>query len=281
MMAYWQTKYLKQVHARARDPILYIIAAITIMIALVNISTRLSDAENYAAPIKWQNPVTSELSSAAALIILLPFVFAFFDHYSFTIKTWRTRLVLYIASSILFSVAHVFLMVLMRQAAWPILLDAPYNFFAGGAGELLYEYRKDAITFILFVFFAGLQRQLKVAQAAEKKDIEPLTLKSGATTILLQPAEFLYAKSAGNYAEVTSFSGTQLARITLAELETALQARGCDAVRIHRSCLVNLIAIMETSPLAGGDLSIKLKDGETLRASRRYREKLKAFTDTP
>lgn len=260
---------------RTRDPFLYVIAAITLMIAFVNISTALSDAENYGTPLPWQAPVVAEISSAMALFILLPFVFAFFDRYSFTIKVWHKRLVPYFAVSILFSGAHVFLMVVMRQAAWPLLLEAPYDFFAGGLGELVYEYRKDAATFVLFAFLAGLQRQIQAAQAAGKKITEPLMLKSGATTILLQPTDFLFAKSAGNYAEVTSLSGTQLARTTLAELEAALQASGCDAVRIHRSCLVNRTAIMETSPIAGGDLSVKLRGGETLRASRRYRDALK------
>ena len=77
-----------------------------------------------------------------------------------------------------------------------------------------------------------------------------------------------------NYAQITSLSATQLARITLAELEALLQANGCDAVRIHRSCIVNRAAILETTPIAGGDLTVKLRGGENLRASRRYKDKL-------
>jgi hypothetical protein len=256
---------------RMRDPLVYLIAFVTLVIAAVNVSTKLSDAIDFGAPLPLTNPITTEYSSAAALILLLPFLFSFFDRHPFTPAAWRSLLLPYIGASILFSLSHVFLMVMIRQAAWPILFDSNYQFFHGGYGKLIYEYRKDAITFLLYGVIAELQRQISLARAAGQSAAEPITLKSGATTILLRPAEFLYAKSAGNYAEITSLSGTQLARVTLKELADLLQTSGCDAARIHRSYIVNRSAIMETSPIAGGDLNVKLRGGETLRASRRYR----------
>jgi len=275
-MAQSHSKYWQQVKSRTRDPLLYVIAGVTLVISAVNVSTKLSDAADYGAAMPWQNPVTTEYSSAVALILILPFLFTFFRRYPFSLAGWHKLVLPYIAASILFSLVHVFLMVAVRQTAWPMLFDRPYNFFSGGIGELIYEYRKDAITFLIYLLIAELQRQVSLAKTAKTPMVEPITLKSGATTILLQPAEFLFAKSAGNYAEVTSLSGTQLARITLAELENALQSGGCDAVRIHRSCIVNRTAIMETTPIAGGDLSVKLRGDEKLRASRRYKDKLGA-----
>ena len=272
------SKHWHQVKARLTDPLLYIIAAVTLVIAAVNVSTKLSDASGYGAAIPWQDPVTTEYSSGLVLIIILPFLFAFFDQHPITRINWHRKLPFYVATSILFSLAHVVLMVAARQLAWPMLFDRPYNFFAGGINELVYEYRKDAITFLMYLLIAELQRQVLLAKTSRATTHEPIILKSGATTILLQPAEFLFAKSAGNYAEVTSLSGTQLARTTLAELEALLQQSGCDAVRIHRSCVVNRTAVMETAPIAGGDLSVKLRGGEKLRASRRYKETLASPT---
>lgn len=264
------------VKARTRDPLIYIIAMITLVIAAINVSIKLSDAARFSVPMVWQNPVTTEYSSVLALILILPLLFAFFDTRALSLKNWLQQLVPYIAASLLFSFAHVFLMVIIRTAAWPVVFDGPYEFFANGYGALLYEYQKDAVTFVTFMLIAQLQRQMVAAKAARQqaKPPEPITLKSGAAAILLQPQEFLLAKSAGNYAEVTSLSGTQLARITLTELEAILQAHGCDAVRVHRSYIVNRAAIMETSPIAGGDLMVKLRGGDSLRASRRYKSAL-------
>ena len=272
-MAVSHSKYWNLVKARVRDPLIFIIAAVALVIAAINVSVKLSDAAGFGAAMPWQNPVTTEYSSVVALILLLPLLFGFFSLRPVSLKTWQSLLLPYLGASIVFSLAHVFLMVAMRTAVWPLLFSGPYSFFNNGFGALLYEYQKDAVTFVSFVLISELQRQVGLAKAKSQQP-EPIALKSGAATILLQPAEFLFAKSAGNYAEVTSLSGTQLARITLAELEATLQGRGCDAVRVHRSYIVNRGAIMETSPIAGGDLMIKLRGGDSLRASRRYKDAL-------
>ncbi|MEX0298876.1 MAG: LytTR family DNA-binding domain-containing protein, partial [Kordiimonas sp.] len=274
VMVSWIIDWASRAKARMRDPLLYLIAGVTLIIGAVNVSTKLSDAADYGSTLPLSNPITTEYSSAAALILILPWLFAFFDKHPLSLQGWQRHIVPYFAASVAFSLMHVFLMVLMRKAAWPVLYDVPYDFFAGGYGEIIYEYRKDAITFMLYALIGELQRQIQLANIEKNKATDPITLKSGATTILIQPAEFLFAKSAGNYAEVTTTSGEHLARVTLTQLETKLKNKGCDAIRIHRSYIVNRATITETSPIAGGDFMLKLKNGETLRASRRYRAQL-------
>ena len=268
------TLYYEKLLIRLRDPLIYLLAGATLIIAAVNVSTRLTDAADLGLAVGWHSPVISEFSSAISIIILMPVLFAFFDLKPLRLAAWYHFAAPYFVVSVLFSLAHVGLMVSMREVAWPLLLAGDYRFFADGYGELLYEYRKDAITFLLYLLIWELQQQIKTARAAKAVVEEPITLKSGATTILLQPSEFLYATGAANYVEVTSLSGQQLARITLKDLLQSLQEKGCDAVRIHRSAIVNKRAIMETKPLAGGDLTIKLRGGETLRASRRFKSTL-------
>lgn len=273
-MAFLFNTYWQQVKDRCSDPLLFLIAGVTLVIGGVNVSTKMSDAADYGAPLPISNPLTTEFSSAAALILILPWLFAFFDRCPLTLQGWHRHILPYIAASVLFSLIHVGLMVIMRKMAWPALFEASYDFFAGGPGEILYEYRKDVITFLMYALVAELQRQVKLANAIQKQAAEPITLKSGATTILLQPSEFLFAKSAGNYAEITTSSGEHLARITLSDLAQQLQNHGCDAVRIHRSYILNRAVIAETSPIVGGDMMLKLKSGQTLRVSRRYKDVL-------
>ncbi|WP_321394940.1 LytTR family DNA-binding domain-containing protein [Emcibacter sp.] len=245
----------------------------TVVIAVVNVMTKMSDARGYGRDLPLADPLVTEFSSALAIILLLAPVFVFFDKMPLTRGTWQRALVPYIGASLVFSVLHVMIMVMIRKVAWPILFDGSYVFFTTGFSEALYEYRKDLVSFLLYFTLHKLQRQVKMAGKAGREKA-PVVLKSGATTILLHPYEFLFAKAAGNYVDIISRSGTQLARITLAELEKLLRDYGCDVVRIHRSYIVNRATIMETSPLAGGDLNVKLKNGEILRASRRYKDRL-------
>lgn len=263
----------KQLKCYLKSPVVWAAVLVTLVIGAVNVATKIDDFANAGRSIDWRQPIVTEYSSALMIILLLPFVFAFFERTPITQENWLKRVPTYATISILFSAFHVAGMVLIRKIIWPVLWDGPYQFFGHWFWTSFYEYRKDTITFLLLYFIFFLDQQLRLAKEKPAAP-EPITLKSGATTILLQPAEFLYAKSAGNYAEVTSLSGTQLARVTLKKLENLLINSGCNVARIHRSCIVNRSAIMETSPIAGGDLTVKLRGGETLRASRRYRDNL-------
>lgn len=260
--------------AHLKDTMLWVMVGVLLAVTISNVTTIISDAARAGAPVPWQRPVLTEVSSAVGAILMMPFLFAFFERLPLRTSNWISRLPAYMAVSMAFSAGHVFIMVMIRKAFWPVLFNAPYEFFGRYGGEAFYEYRKDAVTFLIILLLYTLERQVAQARAAKAAPQDPVLLKSGSTTILLQPSEFLYAKSAGNYAEVTSAAGTQLARVTLTELEALLREKGCDAARIHRSYIVNKAAITETAPIAGGDLNLKLRNGETLRASRRYRDKL-------
>jgi DNA-binding LytR/AlgR family response regulator len=83
-----------------------------------------------------------------------------------------------------------------------------------------------------------------------------------------------WAKAADNYVEVKANGVTHLARMTLAALETQLRLAGIDAVRVHRSYVVNRAWISEIIPSGDGDFRIRMSDGSELRGSRRYRENL-------
>lgn len=273
-MTAWLKTYKEALRTRRGDPILLVIAIITLIIGVVNVQTSVKDAADLGRQVSTLQEATGEFTSIAVIILMLVPVFALFDSLPLTRANWKHTLLPYLAFSVAFSAIHIFLMVMIREGLWPHLVGGEYEFFTTGFAEALYEYRKDAVTFGLYVLIWELQRQIRQAKASAKVIADPISLKSGATTILLQPAEFLYAKSAGNYAEVTSLSGTQLARITLSDLADLLQAKDCDAVRIHRSVIVNRSAVMETAPIAGGDVTVKLRGGEVLRASRRYKDAL-------
>ncbi|MGA9574205.1 MAG: LytTR family DNA-binding domain-containing protein [Lysobacterales bacterium] len=247
--------------------------AINAIFAAVNSASMISDFARIGKPIAWGKPVLYEVSSAIAIIIMLPLIIRAGEAWRPTRTNWLSLLPRYILATIAFSAGHVTLMVLMRKLLVPPLFGGSYEFLANGYGAILYEYWKDLRTFVLLIAGFFLLRELNAARAAKAR-AAPIELRSGATRILLDPADFLFAKAAANYAEIITRSGESLARVTLTELERLLTASGVDAVRVHRSILVNRVMIKRMDPLPGGDLTLTLKDGQKIRASRRFKSAL-------
>ena len=120
-------------------------------------------------------------------------------------------------------------------------------------------------------------RQLEAEVArAEARQTHRLTLKCGGRTLRIAADEFRAAQAAGNYVEIRLAGGEHLARSTLTELERQLSEAGIDAVRVHRSWLVNRDAIREIAPTGEGDVAITLDTGAKVPGSRRYRDRLDA-----
>ena len=194
---------------------------------------------------------------------------------------WAVALSAYIAGSLVFSAVHVAWIAMVRDSLWPVLFEGNYRFFADGIGLVsLYEYRKDVMAYAVILFllyvFRSVERHRMEADAArrEAQARHRVTLKCGGRTVFAEAAEFTMAKAAGNYVEARFGAREILARMTLGELSGLLTEAGVDAVRTHRSFLVNRSAITETVPTGEGDVRILLSDGSEVPGSRRYREGL-------
>lgn len=194
---------------------------------------------------------------------------------------WATALPVYFAGSLVFSAIHIAWIAGVRDSLWPLLFEGDYRFFADGVGLVsLYEYRKDVMAYVVILFllyvFRSVERHRMEADAArrEAQARHRVTLKCGGRTVFTEAAEFSMAKAAGNYVEARFGARDILARMTLTELEGLLTEAGVDAVRTHRSFLVNRAAISETVPTGEGDVRIVLSDGSEVPGSRRYREGL-------
>ncbi|MDY6946033.1 MAG: LytTR family DNA-binding domain-containing protein [Pseudomonadota bacterium] len=75
-----------------------------------------------------------------------------------------------------------------------------------------------------------------------------------------------------NYVHVHSASRSHLLRRTLQDLLAQLGEQRF--VRVHKSAAVNLSAIASLTPLFKGDYEISLRNGRTVRLSRRYKDAL-------
>ena len=195
---------------------------------------------------------------------------------------WRIVIPVHFAASIGVSLAHIGLMVWARKLIFALAYPYPYIFTNNLPESLIYEYRKDILTYSLYLFFIIFGRQL-VQQARElaaaredAKKSQRLTLKCGGRSIWVDAAEVRWVKSASNYVEVAANGKTHLARATLSAIESQLADAGAPAARVHRSYVVNTDHIREIKPTGEGDVKIEMSDGAVIPGSRRYRDRLPA-----
>lgn len=149
-----------------------------------------------------------------------------------------------------------------------------YRFDWSGA-QLLFEWRKDALSLVVLVAVGWLLDRLFAPPPSQPlpASLPPagwrLAVKDGSRTLLLAPEEISHASTAGNYVELVTVHGPVLHRVTMAALAGELAAHGF--VRIHRAHLVRLGAVQSIASEGSGDFRVTLTSGVTLPGSRRYR----------
>lgn len=241
---------------------------------LVNIATILADRASDGLPTTPWQVWLAELSSWVGLVLMLPLVRRAARGLRPPLLPWAAAPLAHLPVAMFFSAGHVAIMLAIRQLGYAAMKDH-YEFFGDNpGGVLLYEFRKDILSYTAAVLVLLLVR----ANAESRQDrgsAQPaetlLEFRDGPRTIWLRPDEILCVEAAANYVEVTTASGTLLHRDTLTGLEARL---GHEFVRVHRSRLVRRGAIRELHATGSGDFELVLADGRTVAGSRRYRDRL-------
>jgi len=256
-----------------------------ILSAIGNTATARIDVDRAGLDFATWEIASWETSSAIAMLLLVPPLIAFTARWPVHLDNIARRLPLYLGASVVWSLAHVGLMVGMRKLvyAW----HGGIYVFGDAFG---YEYMKDARTFLglvllLHVYRALIRRvqgeaSLLSAPDDDSPPVEPVERPSRFVVRKLG-REFLVAandiervQAAGNYADLHVRGKVYPLRMTLAGLETRLDP--ARFLRVHRSHLVNLQRIASIEPLDSGDARLHLHDGAVVPCSRRYREALLA-----
>ncbi|MEE2565461.1 LytTR family DNA-binding domain-containing protein [Hyphobacterium marinum] len=218
-----------------------------------------------------------EGTAVTAMLILVPPVLWLGMAFPFERGRWRTALAVHLAAVLVYGALQVALMSGFRALVWPPIFDRPFGYGDTLWGTFVYEFRKQAAAYLGFQLILSTSRtmeRLRLEARAARQDAraeQRITLKCGGRTIFAEAADFRVARAAGNYVEASFGTREHLARMTLAELETLLREAGIDAVRVHRSWLVNRAAITEITPTGEGDVTITLTGGDEVPGSRRYR----------
>ncbi len=102
--------------------------------------------------------------------------------------------------------------------------------------------------------------------------LQRLVIRSIGRVQFVDVAQIDWLEASGNYIEVHTGGESFLHRERLRVLEQQLDPGAF--VRIHRSIIVHRPVVKELRPLAGGDYSVLLASGASLRLSRTYRAAL-------
>jgi hypothetical protein len=257
--------------------------------ALANSVARVLDRESGGPTATWE-PIVWECSSALALLLLVWPVVIFTRHWSWSWSRPLRWLLGHVVASVVYSLAHVLLMVAMREAAYR-LAGSDYD-FGYWPSELLYEYLKDARTYAGVVLFIEGYRFIlrRIAGEARWLDASPdadsgsspgdgppaypdrFLVKMLGREFLVPAADIDYAQAAGNYVNLVVGGREYPLRSTMKGLIERLDPDRFR--RVHRSYLVRIDRVAAIEPLDAGDARLTLVDGTELPCSRSYRSGL-------
>jgi hypothetical protein len=271
---------------RVRRVLLGITAVWLLVHAAVNSVSVAADLARRGIVVEAAQPWIWEFSSALSLFLWLLPVLAFDEGLRQRVRGIGLRLAAYAAASVVFSVAHVATMVAMRQLVYR-LAGWHYDFGPWRDG-LLYEYRKDALTFVVILAIAAAWRLLS-ARIAPTVAVDPppgalpaaaangaapaaptfIVRTSTQGDLLVRADEVDWVEAQGNYVALHVGSEVRLLRQTLAEMEARLKAHGF--IRTHRRALVNRQRMQAIIPPELGELGVRLSSGQVapLSESRR------------
>jgi len=249
-------------------------AAFGLLYMVVNAASMIDQRQALGRPIAaWQAWVL-EGTSFVAWLSLLPLVLMLAPRLA-VVPIWQ-MVVGHVGGCLAVSIAHTALMLMLRSAAFG-LAGLDYAPSEPWADRLLFELRKDVITYLSIIAVFLIARRL-VAVPATPRPTDTgsalLELREGSRTVMLRPDEIDWVSAAGNYVEVHGGFGTMLTRRTMAELETELGPHGF--VRVHRSRLVRRAAIASTETSQSGDFAMTLRSGVIVQGSRRFRQNLRS-----
>ncbi|WP_198964064.1 LytTR family DNA-binding domain-containing protein [Bradyrhizobium sp. Y36] len=251
------------------------IAAVALAIGIVNAFSGAQDAAWRGDSYDIGRRLFWEMSSIAVILLLLPIPVLAVRRMRRT-PGLAARVGIGSVALLGFSALHITGMVWVRKLAlW--LAGGAYD-FRFSLATVLYEFRKDAVAFVLIagtLWLLESRRELKTATVAPPAPQQPsppdvIWLRDGTSRIRVVPRDILWVASAGNYIEYSLADGTRhLIRGTLAAAESELSR--FSIVRVHRTRLANLDRVSGVDLRASGDFELAFDNGQTLGGSRRYR----------
>ncbi|WP_178130578.1 LytTR family DNA-binding domain-containing protein [Reyranella sp. CPCC 100927] len=263
---------------------------VLVAITVIAVATVHADALRHGRSMTLAWAILLEGSSHLMIGAMVPALYWF--HRRFPPVPLGRNLLAHAAITVPFSLVHVLGMFALRWAIAP-LLGRTYSIQLD-LDTLFYEYRKDAITYLIlstvlvalrYVFAekpaaAATDATIADVPAAEPPADDPppgspagrlerFAVRRKDKEILVSAQDIAWIEAAGNYAILHVGGETYDIRSSLSRLEAELDPSRF--VRVHKSYIVNVERVREVEPWISGDSRLKLDDGAVVSLSRRYR----------
>jgi hypothetical protein len=281
----WLNHYLR--HHRVYEALIAI-GVLTIGV-VANVGVELIEIRRMHSPTPAWEPISWEVSSALAILALLPLILEFDRRRPMHWNNLRVTIPRHVLGSLVFCGLHVALMVGMRKVVYS--MKGSHYDFGNVPVETLYEYLKDARSYFytLAIVYAyryillRVQGEARLLAPPESEPPDEATERPQRFLVRKLGKEFLVAASdvewleaQGNYVNLHVRGRAYPLRSTMSALEQLLDPT--KFVRVHRSHIVNLEHLAEIEPLDTGDARLKLRDGSVVPCSRTFRAALREIS---
>ena len=232
-------------------------------------------------PFKVWEPFVWEFSSAFMILVLIIPIDRLLQS---TLLTWqkpKMSILALLLSSLVFSLIHVMGMVAIRELVY-LLAGGNYHFGNVWFG-LIYEYRKDLVTFLLII--GGIQAyrfiesriggeaSLIEYQSNKPPAVDRILVKKLGREFIVKVSEIDWLESSGNYVNLHVGQHIYPVRKTMNALIPTLEGQGF--CRTHRSFAVKLSQVESIESLDSGGANLSLVTGKIISVSRRYYDQLR------
>jgi two-component system LytT family response regulator len=120
---------------------------------------------------------------------------------------------------------------------------------------------------------AKLIRALQQLDVMAKRQAPRIAFKAKGRILLLDLADILAVQAEGNYVSLRHRPKAYLVHESLSSMAEKLKPHGF--IRIHRSVLVNSLAVEEIQPLPTGEYRLRVRDGKEYLVTRTYKHNLR------
>lgn len=249
---------------------------VILFINSINATSELMERARQGPPVESWKPFVWEYTSGVAMWLLIPAILWLDRRLPLRDSRWRLPAAVHAAATVAFSLAHVAMMVGMRKVIY--VLNGQHYDFGNVPVELLYEYRKDFVSYFLVLgaIYAWRLFQARRAGAAyedndERADLPRFLVRNRGRTYHIASEDIDWVEAAGNYVLLHVGGETHPLRDTMKGIENRLGDGFC---RVHRSTVVNLDRVDRTLPAGGGEFYVRLHNGTELKCSRTLKDVL-------
>ena len=223
-------------------------------------------------PIDTWEPFSWEYTSGFMTLVLIPLILWLDSLKPLRADSWKSAALMHIAATVPFSLLHVGGMVWLRKGIYA-LNGRSYD-FGNVPVELLYEFRKDFLTYFLILGVIYAWRLFRASRSGAHYEVNDsvreaqFVVKSRGLVQRIAASSIDWVEAAGNYVILHVGDSSHPLRDTMKGIGERLGSSFC---RVHRSAIVNLARVASTQPTQSGDLFVRLDDGTELRCSRTMR----------